>query len=253
MKKMNKALTAALVAAAALGVTACSAETASAPGVNTAASPAAGQTADGTIQVQTSESTKVIPDMAQIIFGVTSQGADPKECQEQNNMNAENIIAFLKEAGIDQKSIQTSNYGLSPIYNWENGQTITGYEMRTTFTVSDIPLGQVSTLLASAVEAGVNNIDSVSYLSSKYDESYQEALKKAIAASQVKAQVIAEASGRTLGEISSVQESVSYNGNRYTGYSASGVMQEAMDAKTMAVEPGQIDVEAQVNVTYKIK
>lgn len=253
MRKVNKTLTAVLIAAAALGVTACAAETASAPGANAAVPTAAGQTAPGTVQVQTAENVKVVPDMAQIVFGVTSQGADPKECQEKNNQDTEKVIAFLKQANVDEKSIQTSNYGLSPIYNWDNGQSITGYEMRTTISVSDIPMDQVGTLLASSVEAGVNNIDSVNYLSSKYDESYQEALKKAIASSKVKAQAMAEASGCTLGEISSVQEIGSYSNNRYTGYTASGIMTEAMDAKSMAVEPGQISVEAQVNVTYKIK
>lgn len=250
MRKINKSLTAALIAAAALGVTACSAETASAPTANTTASPAAGQAADGTIQVQTKENVKVVPDMAQITFGVTSQGADPKECQEKNNADSEKVISFLKQAKIDEKSIQTSNYGLSPIYDWNNGQNITGYEMRTTISVSDIPMDQVGTLLASSVEAGVNNIDSVTYLSSKYDDSYQEALKKAIASSKVKAQAMAEASGCTLGEISSVQEIGNYSNNRYT---ASGITTETLDAKSMAVEPGQISVEAQVNVTYKIK
>ncbi len=60
--------------------------------------------------------------------------------------------------------------------------------MRTGIVVSDIPMDQVGTLLSSSIEAGINTIDRISYLSSKYDESYQEALKKAVETSKVKAE-----------------------------------------------------------------
>ncbi len=249
MKKMNKPLAVALIAAAALGVTACAQTgTASVPGVNVTA---VDKTSGSTIQVQSKEEIKVVPDMAQISFAVSTQAADPKECQEKNNEDLNKVITFLKNTGIDEKSIQTSNYGLEPIYDWNNGQTITGYQMRTSIIVSDLPMDQVGTLLSSSVEAGVNNIDNVSYLSSKYDETYQEALKKAIASSKVKAEAMAEASGSKLGDISNIEEIGNYGQPVYTGYSASGTAQ--MDAKSMTVEPGQISVEAQVTVTYKIQ
>ncbi|MFR9232064.1 MAG: SIMPL domain-containing protein, partial [Eisenbergiella massiliensis] len=49
-------------------------------------------------------------------------------------------------------------------------------------------MDQVGGILAQSVSAGINNIQSISYLSSKYDESYQEALSLAIAAARTKAE-----------------------------------------------------------------
>ncbi len=81
--------------------------------------------------------------------------------------------------GVDEKSIQTSSYGLSPVHDWNSPtQEITGYEMTTRLTVSDIPIENAGTIMSQSVAAGVNGIDSVSYFASSYDESYQEALRE---------------------------------------------------------------------------
>ena len=164
-----------------------------------------------------------------------------------------NVISFLKGTGIAETSIQTSNYGLDPIYDWNSGRTITGYEMNTTITVSDIPIDQAGTLISSSVEAGINSISQVTYLSSKYDESYQQALKNAIASAKVKAEAIAEAGGCTLGPVVHVEE---YNDNqiaRYSTYKNAVTEDMAAGAAAMSVEPGQLSVEARVTVEFEIQ
>ncbi len=251
MRRMNKTLAAAAAAATVLGLTACT-QTAGA----SAPAPQAVVNAQNqnNIQVQSQEEVKVVPDKAEVSFAVSSQAADPKSVQDLNSTDVNKVISFLKSSGIDEKSIQTSNFGLQPIYDWNDGQKITGYEMRTGIVVSDIPMDQVGTLLTSSIDAGINNIDRISYLSSKYDESYQEALKKAVESSKVKAEAMAAASGKSLGEVTNVQEISSYNENRYTTYaadSATGSLEAG--AKQIAIEPGQISITAQVTVTYSIK
>nr|WP_288826143.1 SIMPL domain-containing protein [uncultured Clostridium sp.] len=251
MRRMNKTLAAAAATAAVLGLTACT-QTAGA----SAPAPQAVVNAQNqnNIQVQSEEEVKVVPDKAEVSFAVSSQAADPKSVQDLNSTDVNKVISFLKSTGIDEKSIQTSNFGLQPIYDWNDGQKITGYEMRTGIVVSDIPMDQVGTLLTSSIDAGINNIDRISYLSSKYDESYQEALKKAVESSKVKAEAMAAASGKSLGEVTNVQEISSYNENRYTTYaadSATGSLEAG--AKQIAIEPGQISITAQVTVTYSIK
>ncbi|MBE7718293.1 SIMPL domain-containing protein [Lacrimispora indolis] len=250
MRKMNKPLAAILVAAAVLSMTACAQTgTASLPGANVTT---VSSKDTNTIQVSSTEGIKVVPDMAQVNFAVLTQAEDPKSCQEKNSADTNNVISFLKNTGIDEKSIQTSSYGLEPMYDWNNtGQQITGYQMRTSITLSDLPLDQVGGLLSSSIEAGINSIDSVNYLSSKYDETYREALKKAVEAAEVKAEAIAAASGVTLDGIAHIEEVNSYPNIRYS----STVAKEdaAAGAKSVVVEPGQIGVEAQVSVTYRVK
>ena len=106
--------------------------------------------------------------------------------------------------------------------------------MNTQLTVSDIPIDEAGSIMSQSVVAGVNSIDNVSYFCSTYDESYQEALKKAIEMDKGKASAMAEASGRTLGEVSNVEE-YGYNPYaRYTGYMRGGSDRNEMAMETAA-------------------
>lgn len=210
------------------------------------------------ITVTGREEVKVVPDMAEIQYRVYTQAATAEECQRKNGENLDKAIETLKSLGVEETSIQTSAYGLNPIYNWDSGnQEITGYEMNTGITVSNVPIDQAGEILAESVKSGVNEIDSVSYFSSNYDEAYQEALKGAIAMAQTKAQAAAEAGGRELGQISGIEE-YGYNPYaRYNGYERSAapakMAMAAEAAADMAVMPGEIAVEAQVTVNFTMK
>lgn len=224
----------------------------------------AGQISTGTIQVESDqnhvlsvnsrEQVKVEPDMAEIVYSVYSQASDAKLCQTQNETDLGNVLELLRSQGVEDASIQTSNYGLSPIYDWDAGQTISGYEMTTQVTVSDIPIDRVGQLLSDSVDAGINSIESVNYLCSSYDEAYQEALARAVDAAEVKAQAIAEAGGFALGGILNVQEHSSSQELRYNSYSAAGgARAEAAVAMDMGVMPGQVEIEADIAVDFLIQ
>lgn len=207
------------------------------------------------ITVQSAETVKVVPDMAEIRFSVSTQEKDAKTCQEKNNEDLTRVIQFLKDFGISEESLQTSNYGMNPIYDWSSGQTITGYEMETTLTVSDVTIDQTGTLLSACVDAGINNINRISYFSSQYDSCYQEALTKAIASARDKAQAIADASGCTLGTVVHVEEYTDSQEIRYNSYAKQAARMENSSAgamEDMAVEPGQVSIEARISADFSI-
>lgn len=206
------------------------------------------------ISVSSSESVKVVPDMAEIVYGVYTQAADAKSCQDENGKSVDQVVETLKGLGIEESSIQTSGYDMNPIYDWNNGQTITGYEMNTMVTVSDIPLENVGDLLSGSVSAGINSVRSVTYLSSKYDERYQEALKKAVESAKVKAQAMSEAGGCTLGQIVAMEEFGGNSQARYTGYYSAKNSAAADESApgAMAVMPGELEIEAQISVDFAV-
>lgn len=248
--KANKAMIAAGVIGV-LALTACN---------NGSAVSAAG-TYPGTVQVQNTDSqvitvnaragVKVTPDMTQVIYGVKTQDKDASVCQAENAEKVNQVIELLKEMGIGEKSIQTSNYDLYPQQDWENDGRITGYVMAAQITVNDIPLEQVGEILTKSVEAGVNEVQSVTYLSSKYTESYQEALSMSVAAAREKAQILAEASGNKLGRAVKITEYGENQTARYQNVTRNATMDESALAAGMM--PGEIDVEANVTVEYLIE
>ena len=167
------------------------------------------------------------------------------------------MIEALKAQGIEESSIQTASFGLNPVYDWDSGKTVTGYEMSSRVTVRDIPIDNAGTVLKAVVEAGANQIDSVSYLCSTFDEKYQEALKMAIESAKIKAQAMAEAGGCQLGAVININELSSDQQPRYT--KASNLMMEAEEAGLAAdtgsidVMGGEIEIEANVNVDFSIQ
>ena len=209
------------------------------------------------ITVTGKEEVKVVPDMAKICYGVFSQARTASQCQEDNAKQLDQTIETLKGLGVEEASIQTSSYGLSPVYDWDSGnRAITGYEMNTEITVSDIPIDRAGEILSQSVTAGVNQIESVTYFSSKYDESYQEALKGAVAMAKAKAEAIAEASGKKLSSVADIQEYGYDPQARYSSYQASAdkmAVEETAAVSDMAVMPGEVSVEAQVTVTYGVE
>lgn len=249
MKKIYKPLTAALVAAAVLSMTACTNGTTNLPESNT---PTTNNNNDiDTIQVTGTGRVNVVPDMAQINFSVYSDAEDPKTCQEINSIDTGKVVELLKNSGIEEKSIQTSSYGLEPMYDWkEYGRQIVGYQMNTSITLSGIPVDQVGTIISSSVDAGINALEGVTYLSSKYDESYGESLQKAVDSAKSKAQVIAAASGATLDGIAQITELDTYPNIRYASSYEGDI---ATETQSLIVEPGQLGVEARISVTFRIK
>ena len=151
------------------------------------------------ISVKSQETVNIVPDIAQIVYAVRTEGKTASDCQKQNSEAVSSVIAQLKELGVAETSIQTSDYYMHPIYNYSgNTARVTGYEATTSLTVSDLAIDGLDEILSKSVDGGVNTISSITYMASHYDESYQEALRQAVDAAYQKAQVLAAASGRNV-------------------------------------------------------
>lgn len=213
-----------------------------------------------TITVNSSETVTIVPDIAEVVYAVRTEAKDAAACQQKNTEDANQVIALLKNLGVAETSIQTSDYYMYPIYNYSNNtQRITGYEATTTLTVSDLPIDNLGNILTESVNAGINNIQSITYKSSKYDEGYTEALKLAVASAKNKAAALAEASGCTIGAVAGIRENSNYSEARYTDNALTSQMRSYGAMKEMALEdaanimPGEIEIEVNITVEYFIQ
>ena len=223
------------------------------------------QPSAGKIQVETMESqvitvtsreaVQVIPDKAELIYAVTTQNEDAARCQSENSEKLNQLVETLKSLGVEEASIQTSGFDLNPRYDWERNGVIVGYEAVTQVTVSDVDLDRTGEIIARSVESGVNQIQSVSFLSSQYDEKYQEALALAVARAQDKAQALADASGCTLGQAVRITEYTADESYRYEAVNTARAVakKEAATMDMAVVMPGEIEVEARISVEYAIQ
>jgi uncharacterized protein YggE len=188
--------------------------------------------------------------MATITFSITTEGKDVKTAQDKNSQDANKVIEKLKELGVEEKSIKTSNYNIYPQYDYDAqaGNRISGYTVDTTLTVSDIKIEDSGNVISQCVDAGINSMNNISYFCSSYDDAYNEALKEAIANADTKAQALAEASGKKIVEIKNISEGYQ---NTSLQYRSGSVMKNSLEAASDAViMPGESDIAANVTVTY---
>lgn len=213
-----------------------------------------------TITVNSSEKVAMIPDIAEVVYAVHTEAKDAARCQQKNTENINQVVALLKNLGVAETSIQTSNYYMYPIYNYSgNTQRITGYEATTSLTVSDLPIDNLENILTESVNAGINNIQSITYQSSKYDEGYTEALTLAVETAKIKATALAKASGCSIGGVANIYENSNYSQARYTDNALASKMRsyKADKEEGMAdftnIMPGEVDIEVNITVEYFIQ
>ena len=129
---------------------------------------------DNTITVSASGKVTAVPDMAMITFSITTEGKDVKTAQDKNSQDANKVVEKLKELGVEEKSIKTSNYNIYTQYDYDAqaGNRISGYTVDTTMTVSDIKIEDAGNVISQCVDAGINSMNNISYFCSSYDDAY---------------------------------------------------------------------------------
>jgi uncharacterized protein YggE len=182
-----------------------------------------------------------VPDEAQMSFGVETQGATARAAVSANADAARRVINALRQAGA--RELTTQYVSVYPVHG--EGSTVTGYSASNSVSavtdVSDAP-GAVD----AAVGAGANSISGPGMSSSNAEELHRQALAKAVAEARLRAQVLAKASGRSLGAITSIVEESAQSPQPYYAERA------ALDAATPIV-PGQQETTATISVTFSLR
>lgn len=200
-------------------------------------------TASGTGQVSAA------PDEAVMWFGVTERAKDAKSALDGASKKAEAISAELKKQGVDAEDIQTAGVNVYPQYD-RNGSTVTGFEasVNYTATVTDIKrLGEIITALANA---GAQNVSGPSFGISEDAPYRRDAIKKAVDDARMQAEEMADAAGKSVGEVVSITSSaVNVPVPMYAAKTA--LAEDA--AGSVPVEPGTLDVSAALTVVFELK
>src|ERR1041384_7014046 len=80
-----------------------------------------------TVSIEGRGEVRAAPDMALINSGVTTQGATAREALDANTTAMADLIAVLKEAGIEARDIQTSGFSVNPNYVYSDARDENGY------------------------------------------------------------------------------------------------------------------------------
>ncbi len=197
------------------------------------------------------------PDIAYITSGVISIEKNAREALAQNSDAMSQLIDILKNAGVKEKDIQTSNFSISPQYNYNNPSNnqspkITNYRVSNLVSVVVRDLDNLGNIIDQIVSVGANSVNSVSFgvedTASLLNEARINAMKNAIE----KATLYADGANVKLGRIILISE----NG----GFMPPPPVEMAMmrqsvsaDSATTPMQSGELIFRANVNVQWEIE
>jgi uncharacterized protein YggE len=164
-----------------------------------------------TVTVTGHGSVTLPPDTASILIGidVTNKTLSEAQAAAADQMTA--IITALKDAGVDEKDIQTVNYSVYVLRNYDNATgsptEITGFQVTNQVNVIVRDVDQVGDLLDRVVEAGANNIFGINFYVDDTSGPASQARTLAVENATEKARELAAAAGLKLGNVVSINES----------------------------------------------
>src|SRR5271168_4981911 len=133
----------------------------------TAASAQSGEniSAKRTIEVDGNGETRTSPDTADLELAIETQAKTAEQAASRNAALATKVIDALKSKLGDKGKITTGGYSLNPMYSQRPSEnpTIIGYTAQNTVTVHTGELELVGALVDSAIAAGANRVNSLSF------------------------------------------------------------------------------------------
>ncbi len=245
-----------LLAALSILVSACATPVAQAssgdPVSNTSAqADDSGDDSDRSISVTGSGVVRVDPDIAYITIGVHTENADAKAAVDANSSQTADVIAVLKEFGIVDDDIQTTNFN---IYSYQNYDKPEGpsliYSVDNSVSVTLRDITKIGDLLSAVVDAGANNIWGIQFDLADKAAAIADARAQAVEAARAQAQALADLAGVELGEVLTIS---TYGGGYVTPFYGMGGGGGEMAASSVPVTPGQQSITIDVNMVFEIK
>ena len=188
------------------------------------------------------------PDTATVQIGVETEAPAAKDALAQNTSQAQALQAKLKELGVADKDMQTSNVSIYPTYG-ADGRQLTGSRIANSVVVKIRDLSKAGTLLDQVVQAGANSVNGVSFSVDDPNALLGQAREQAIQDAKARAELLAKASGATVGEVLVITENV----GSQPPMPLMAAAPAAADSRAVPVQPGEQSFSIDVQVTFALR
>lgn len=207
------------------------------------------------------------PDVAIMSFGVTTEAAKSQDAVTQNTEKMNAVIKAIKDQGVEDKDIQTTLYSLNPVYGYDKAVApmatepsmpavypvpgtgtprITGYSLQQQVQVKMRNFDKINVIIDQATAQGANSVGSLQFTVDDIEKIREEARSEAINEAKAKAKALSKQSGLWLGRLVNVSE----------GYNAPmpyATMQDKAVGSGPEIQAGQLQIDANVTLTYRVR
>jgi uncharacterized protein YggE len=201
-----------------------------------------------TVEVVGEGTVTAAPDRAVIVLGAVTEGTVLQTIQSENAAIITRIINALLNLNIPRERIQTTDFRIDVLYDYEDGRQIfRGYRVTHLLQITTDTVGQTGLIVDTAVSQGANTVTSIRFALRNPDAFINQALSLAIGNARQKAITIANSLGITLSAVPIEVQELPL-GREPIPFATAMLAAEA----PTPIQPGQLTVRAAVRVKYRI-
>lgn len=213
---------------------------------------------ENTITVTDTGTIYAKPDLTVANFSVVVEAKTVGEAMSENTQKMNAVISFMKEQGIEDKDLKTTNFNIYPRYEWYDSaqyypsgkRVLVGYEVTQTLQVKIRNIEKIGEILEGGTSAGANEVSDLEFTIDNQDELKKQARKEAITKAKAKAEELAKELGISLVRISNFSESsvLPY----FYSMKEEAVGMAGDEALAPSIQTGENKIEVTVSITYEI-
>ena len=196
------------------------------------------------------------PDRAWITVSAESRAPSPSEAQKRNGELMRPVQEALKSARIPDDAVRTVGYDLQQEFDFINGKRVArGYLARNSIEIRVDDVTRVGELLEIVVKQGATSVSNLRFDLKDQGKLEREAVRLAVSNARLKAEAAAAGAGRSLDRLVRIEEAGIPGPPVPMPQFRAALAVQAADAGGTAppVAAGQIEVRAQVTVTFGLK
>jgi uncharacterized protein YggE len=195
------------------------------------------------------------PDVAVLSLGVSSVKPTVKDARDDAAGTMQKVVDAIKSDGVADKDVQTTQYNISPEYDYPLNapQRLSGYRVTNTVTIKVRDVNKTSQVLDDVTAAGgdIVQVQGISFTIDQPEALQDQAREAAVNDAKARAQRLADTAGVKLGAPISISEG-SVAAQPVALKSFAGDTAGAAQPAT-PIETGQLDVDITVQVVFAIE
>ncbi len=205
------------------------------------------------IELTVSQTVNARPDTAVVGAGVQTRAMMANEAARLNAVKMDAIIAKLAAMGIAKDDIQTSNFSISPQFQYSNTQEpprFLGYDVSNQVSVKLRKMDRIGATLDALIAAGANNFFGPNFMLEADGSAKTAARKAAFADASARGRELASLAGYSGLRLLEVSEN--YASNRPMAMDSAANVVAVSAEKRTPIEPGQVGTMATLTVKYEM-
>lgn len=197
------------------------------------------------VQVRGTGTITAAPDRVSFLAGVESASPTSlKTAFDENKRIVAAVLKALRDRGVPDAQLRTSNFSIQVATDPNDRRRTQGYIVSNAVTVTRDKTDDVASLVEAAIDAGANNVNSITYWIADTASLRDAALDRAYADAKARAARLAAAAGKTLGEPLDITTEV---------FSMPQVSEAITVGPSLELLGGMRDVTTTILVTFELK